>query len=79
MDWVAIAKDFGIPIAGFAIFGYLIVTGRLVPGKTHDDVRAQRDKAQEMVYKLASRVAADVGDVSNAITGRRTGTGRRDD
>lgn len=54
MDWLAFAKDFGLPITILLGVGWLIVTGRLVPGITHEDVKKQRDRALDQVYKLAA-------------------------
>ena len=37
-------------------FGYAIIKGHLVPGPTHTDVKQQRDRALDEVYKLAQGI-----------------------
>ena len=54
MDVVlAILKEYGLPLAMLVGGGWLIVAGKLVPGPTHEDVKRQRDRALDQVYRLA--------------------------
>jgi hypothetical protein len=54
MDWGQIFTEFGLPLAMLIAFGTSIQKGWLVPGMTHNDVKAQRDRALDMVYELAA-------------------------
>jgi hypothetical protein len=54
MDWGQVFKEFGLPLAMLIAFGTSIQKGWLVPGMTHNDVKAQRDRALDMVYELAA-------------------------
>jgi hypothetical protein len=58
MDWVAILKDFGLPITMLFGFVALIIKGWLVPGITHADVKAQRDRALDLVFRMANNIQA---------------------
>jgi hypothetical protein len=53
MDWGKIASEYGLPLTMLLVFGASIITGKLVPGPTHEDVKKQRDKALEQVYRMA--------------------------
>jgi hypothetical protein len=56
MDWMKILQEYGLPLTGLILFGVAIIKGWLVPGATHEDVKKQRDRAFELVYKMADRV-----------------------
>lgn len=58
VDWGALLKDYGLPIFMLFGFGWLVVTGKLVPGITHADVKAQRDRALDLVFRMANNIQA---------------------
>jgi hypothetical protein len=58
MDWPALLKDYGLPVFGLLAFGWAIIKGWLVPGVTHADVKAQRDRALDLVFKMANNIQA---------------------
>lgn len=58
MDWAAFLKDFGLPLTMLFGFVGLIIKGWLVPGITHQDVKAQRDRALDLVFKMANNIQA---------------------
>lgn len=43
-----------------AMFGFAVIKGYLVPGPTHADVKAQRDRALDLVYEMAQELRPDV-------------------
>lgn len=61
VDWPTFLKDFGLPLTMLFGFGWLIVTGRLVPGITHADVKAQRDRALDLVFRMANNIKEIAG------------------
>lgn len=57
MDWLAIFKEYGLPITMLGAFAWSILKGWLVPGKTHEDVKAQRDRLLNLALKATDMVA----------------------
>jgi hypothetical protein len=53
---MTLLKEYGLPLAMLAAGGWLTVTGKVVPGPTHEDVKKQRDRALDEVYKLAQGI-----------------------
>lgn len=56
MDWAAFLKEYGLPVTILFLFVGAIVKGYLVPGQTHADVKDQRDRALNMVYRMADEL-----------------------
>jgi hypothetical protein len=54
VDWGQVFKEYGLPLTMLIAFGTSILRGWLVPGPTHEDVKKQRDRALDQVYKLAA-------------------------
>lgn len=63
MDWQALIKDYGVPVVALVAFAYAFLKGYVVSGKTHDDVKAQRDRALDLVFKLANSIEAATTNV----------------
>lgn len=62
MDWLQAAREYGLPLTMLFLFGMTIITGKLVPGPTHEDVKRQRDKALDLVYEMANQLKGEPGD-----------------
>lgn len=58
VDWLDLLQKYGLPLTMLFGFGWLVVTGKLVPGITHADVKAQRDRALDLVFRLANNIQA---------------------
>ncbi len=79
MDWAAFLKEYGLPITMLAGFIYLVITGKFVPGKTHDDVKLQRDRALNEVYRWADREDMKVGEKSGGSHRGSQSTAHKED
>jgi hypothetical protein len=56
VDWTVILKEYGLPLTMLVLFGLAMIKGVLVPGPTHEDVKKQRDRALDLVYKMAEKL-----------------------
>jgi hypothetical protein len=70
VDIVSILERFGLPIAMLFGGAWLTVTGKVVPGPTHEDVKKQRDRALELVYEIAHGLKQEIGDRADAGRGQ---------
>lgn len=91
-QWIQLVREFGLPIAMFAAFGWLFLTGRIVTRRELDkwitlfeQERADRVAAQKGTADLAAGnadVAEAVANLSAKVAGnvydeRLTGRARR--
>lgn len=63
LDWLISAGPVGI----LALVAWAFLTGRIVPASTLNDVRVERDRALDLVYKQAD-IAGRALEVSEKVT-----------